>query len=141
VQTEPAHGNIDGAEPPEHLNQPGIEPDFFAGLTKRRALERLAVVDDTARQGNLAAVPGEVCASYGQDGVRSFIDRNDQKQSGGVPDVRDVEPGRPRSWGAWHETFMACRSREGAIQRSSESRDRIGIVHAPTSLQIWRFQA
>ena len=63
MQPEPADGNVERGEQPEHTRLGGRQPDFFVRLPQRRLLEGFARFHDAARQRHLSAVASERAGS------------------------------------------------------------------------------
>ena len=97
--------------------------DFLVRLAQRRLLERLAGLDDAARQRHLSAVAAERVGAHGQHDVRASREREQQQQAGGVAD-RAGEAGRPAR-GAAAARAGPARRQPGRGLASAEDRSAI----------------
>src|SRR5256885_2929292 len=69
IQAEPADRYIERRQRTQHANIVAFERDFLVRLTHCRLLERLAWLDDAARQRDLSGMPRRLAAD-GEDDVR-----------------------------------------------------------------------
>ena len=112
MQAKPAHGDVDRRERAEHSDRRRRQRNLFVRFAQRGLLERFASLHHAARQGHLAAVTIERMRPNGEHDVRTIVYREQQQQSGRVPDVGQLKPRRPLTRRL--RAISACAARPGS---------------------------